>query len=128
MTQGRRIPWLALGLLAMALLLFLEVRATLAWSLVLPPCPLKLHFGVPCVTCGLTRCAIALVQGRWAEAFHWHPVAVLLGMAAPLVLVWDGWRAWKGDPYPSLPDSLPARLGVAGLLAGTWVLQLVRGI
>jgi hypothetical protein len=128
MSSGNRIPWLGLGLLAAALVLFLGARATLAWQLVLPACPLKLHLGVPCATCGLTRCLLALARGCWAEAFHWHPAAVLLGLASPLVLAWDGLRAWKGHPYPSLPDSLPARLGVAGLLAATWVLQIVRGI
>lgn len=89
---------------------------------------MKLHLGVPCITCGLTRCTLAMAQGHWREAFHWHPVGVLLALASPLVLGWDVRRAWKGNAYPPLPDSLPVRLGVAVLLAGTWLLQIVRGI
>jgi len=84
--------------------------------------------GIPCVTCGLTRCAMALSEGRWAEAFHWHPVAILLGLASPFAMGWDLRRAWRGKPCPSLPDSPAARLAVAGLLLGTWLLQIVRGI
>lgn len=128
MTGGRRIPWLALALLAAAGLLGGGAHLLNTHPVPLPPCPLKTFLGIPCATCGLTRCLLALAGGRWAEAFHWHPVAVVLGLATPLLAAWDLRRAWSGSPYPALPDSLPARLGVAALVAGTWLLQIARGI
>lgn len=89
---------------------------------------MKVRLGIPCATCGITRCLLAMSEGRWAEAFHWHPVVVLLVLAVPIVAAWDIHRAWRGRPYPSLPDSLAARLCAAALLAATWALQIVRGI
>ena len=123
-----RIPWLALGILGTALAAMVGARLLAPWPGLLPACPLKSHVGIPCPTCGLTRCVMAAAGGHWAEAFHWHPVAVMLGLISPLAIGWDLRRAWTGAGYPPLPDSLPLRLGVAGLLLGTWVLQIVRGI
>lgn len=128
MSRRDCIPWLALGFLALVLVLFAGAWAVLQWHIALPPCPVKAHLQVPCATCGLTRCILALAQGHWAEAFHWHPMAVLLGLASPLAVGWDVRRAWRGEACPPLPDSLAARLSVAGLLAGTWLLQIARGI
>ena len=125
--QGRT-PWLALGILAAVSLLLVGAWALHARLMILPTCPMKAYLGIPCATCGLTRCVLALSKGHWTEAFHWHPVAVMLGLASPLAMGWDLWRAWRGNPYPALPDSLAARLSVAGVLAGTWLLQIVRGI
>ena len=124
----RRIPWLAAGLVFLGLVLASGAWLARAWALPLPSCPLKTYLGIPCVSCGLTRCVLALSQGRWAEAFHWHPVAVALLVASPLALFWDLRRAWRGLPYPALPDSGAARMGVVGLLLATWILQIVRGI
>lgn len=128
MTGNSRVPWLALGIPALALLAAGVVQILHGARVALPPCPMKSLCGIPCVTCGLTRCAMALSEGRWAEAFHWHPVAILLGLASPFAMGWDLRRAWRGKPCPSLPDSPAARLAVAGLLLGTWLLQIVRGI
>jgi hypothetical protein len=124
----RRIPWLALGIMGTLSALFVGARLLRNCPIPLPECPLKAHLGIPCATCGLTRCVMALSQGRWAEGFHWHPVAVILGLMAPLAILWDLRRAWSGRAYPPLPESLAWRLGVAGFLAGTWLLQVVRGI
>jgi len=96
--------------------------------LVPPPCPLKAHLGIPCATCGGTRCALALVNGHLREAFHWHPVLALLGLISPLALLWDLRRAWRRDAYPPLPESRLARGAAALLLVGTWILQVARGI
>ena len=123
----RRVRWLALGAVASAL--GIRLLGLLApWLPAVPACPLKAFTGLPCATCGLTRCVLALGQGQWREAFHWHPVAV-----AALVLLlpaggWDLARAWRGRPYPPLPGGLGWRLLAAGLLLGTWALQVARGI
>lgn len=124
----RRIPWIAAALLLLAGLGELGARAVAAGRLFLPPCPVKLFTGIPCATCGLTRCTLALARGRLGEALHWHPVAVFLLFGALLAAAWDLRRAWRRDPYPALPDSDWARAGVAALLVGTWILQAARHI
>ncbi len=128
MKAGPRAPWLALALLGAAL-----ACALLAWGVATlhlqpPPCPLKNLLGIPCATCGGTRCAMALANGQLREAFHWHPVLALLGLLSPLALLWDLRRAWRGDAYPDLPESCQARVGAALLLLGTWILQVARGL
>ncbi len=127
MNQGNRIPWLALGVLVAVLLAIPAAHLTRQFP-IMPECPMKARLGIPCATCGLTRCVWALTDGRWAEAFHWHPVAVVLFTATPLAVLWDLRRAWLKIPYPPLPDSLAARMGVAVFLAGTWLLQVIRHI
>ncbi len=128
MRSAPRVPWLALSLLAGA-----GVFALLAWvldvfPLGLPPCPLKATLGIPCLTCGGTRCGLALVGGDLGEAFHWHPVLAALALVSPVGVLWDLRRAWRGDPYPELPQGRWVRIAAVLLLAGTWILQVARGI
>lgn len=61
-------------------------------------------------------------------AFHWHPLAVVIILFTPILVVWDLRRAWRGEPFPDLPDSLALRLVSAGLFLGAWALQVARGI
>ena len=123
----RRVPWIAAGTLALAL--GIRLASLLApVSGLLPGCAFKRITGAACLTCGLTRCVLALGQGRWAEAFHWHPSAVILLAALPLASVWDLHRAWRRAPYPALPAHPAFRIGVWILLLGAWALQMARGI
>jgi hypothetical protein len=94
----------------------------------LPACPFKSLTGIPCATCGLTRFFLALSDGRWLEAFHWHPVAWVLMALAPALVGWDLLRAWKGWPYPPLPEHWAPRALVGALILGTWALQIMRGM
>jgi len=124
----RRVPWIAIFVPCGALSLFLGARL-LGWLRIqLPGCPMKELLGIPCATCGLTRCVLALARGRLGEAFHWHPVGTVLLLLSPAAAFWDLKRAWDGKPSPGLPDSLASRLAVAGLFLATWILQIVRGI
>jgi len=123
-----RVPWLVLALLG-----GVAVFAVLAWvlenfSLGLPPCPLKATLGIPCLTCGGTRCGLALVGGHFREAFHWHPILAFFSLLSPLGVLWDLRRAWRGDAYPDLPQGRWVRITAVLLLAGTWILQVARGI
>ena len=123
----RRMPWFAL--VAVVAVLGIRVLALVApWLPALPPCPFKSLTGLPCATCGLTRCILALGQGQWGEAFHWHPAAVVTLECLPILGLWDLRRALAGRPYPPLPDSLALRLLAGGLLVGVWALQVARGI
>lgn len=123
-----RIPWIALaGVLAGVGALLLDAAVRLHPALAIP-CPFKAFTGIPCATCGLTRCVLALAAGRWAEAFHWHPVAGVLLALFPLAMAWDLGRAWRGSPYPPLPDHWAPRLLVGTALLGSWALQILRGM
>lgn len=124
----RRVPWITVGTLIAIPLAWLVLQLHLQGWLWLPPCPLKQITGIPCVSCGLTRCAAALAQGRLGEALHWHPVGTLGLFLLPVLAVWDGWRAIRGAAYPPLPEKDWARWVVMGALAGTWLLQASRGI
>jgi len=123
----RRVPWVALGTLVAWI--GVGLGRFLGPLLVgLPDCTFKRLTGVACATCGLTRCALALGQGHWREALHWHPAATVLAMALPLISLWDLRRAWRAEPYPSPPDSRMLRWSVWALLLGIWALQVARGI
>jgi len=123
----RRVPWLALVGLVLALGLWLA-GSLVPFAGLLPGCAFKRVTGVACATCGLTRSILALSQGHWREALHWYPALALLAAAAPVAGLWDLNRAWRGDPYPALPASRGARFGAWFLLAGIWALQVARGI
>ncbi|MDP1832059.1 MAG: DUF2752 domain-containing protein [Geothrix sp.] len=123
----KRVPWVALATLLTAL--GLRVAALLEpVSGLLPGCAFKRLTGVACATCGLTRCVMAIGRWDWREAFHWHPAAAGALALLPIVAAWDLRRAWRGDPYPELPDSRAARLSVWAILAAMWALQVARGI
>ena len=123
----RRVPWIALGAVASAL--GIRLLGLLApWLPPLPACPLKALTGIPCATCGLTRCMLALGQGRWLEAFHWHPAAVVVLALLPLAGAWDLVRALRDRPYPPLPQGRGWRFLAVALLLGVWALQVARGI
>jgi hypothetical protein len=123
----RRVPWVALSVLLAALVAwtfsFLQPVADL-----LPGCAFKHLTGYACATCGLTRCAMALGAWDWRTAFHWHPVATGFAALLPAIVVWDLRRAWRGNPFPRLPDSRAARLSVWLFLLAVWALQIARGI
>jgi 1,6-anhydro-N-acetylmuramate kinase len=95
-----------------------------------PVCPFKRLTGLPCLSCGTTRAALALLRGDLAVAFHFNPLATALGAAfaagGVLAPVWALLR-W---PVPdALPAATPVRrgLGIALLLAA-WGWQVIRGI
>jgi hypothetical protein len=123
----KRVPWLALGGLVLGFGLWAAGRLVPVAGL-FPDCAFKRVMGFSCATCGLTRCAMALGRGQWMEALYWHPAAAAVVLLWPVVAFWDLRRAWKAEPYPSLPDSRLARMSVWALLAAIWLLQLVRGI
>jgi len=123
----RRIPWVALGaLLAGAGAWASALLAPLAGQL--PGCTFKRLTGFACATCGLTRCVMALGRWDWPGAFHWHPAATCVAAFLPVLTLWDLRRAWRGDPYPRLPDSRAVRLSAWAILLAIWVMQVLRGI
>ncbi len=68
--------------------------AWLTAGLPLPRCAFHAITGCPCPTCGGTRCVLALLHGRIAEAASWNPMvftglfaAVLFSLYAAAVLL-----------------------------------------
>lgn len=58
--------------------------AWLALDLPWPRCNFRELFGIPCLTCGSTRSASALLHGDLAGAWNWNPL-VTIGMLAVAV-------------------------------------------
>jgi hypothetical protein len=128
----RRDPNRQLGLLWGAVATGLVVLAPLAPRLAtsLPACPLKSTVGIPCLTCGSTRAALALARfDPWA-AFNLNPLAT----AGWLVLVVGGliagFLALNGRPLrePSWQLSLSGRLALVLVLLANWAYLIQAGI
>lgn len=121
--------WLALPFLVVAAAgaVFATWRPEFLYRLA--RCPWRDMTGLPCPTCGGTHAAVALAGGRWGEAWAANP-AVPLGAVA--VLLWSLWAvlaafvpALRVRPRFSTAEKRATRLGVALLLAGLWIRQIV---
>jgi hypothetical protein len=103
------------------------LRLGLPW----PQCPFLAVTGYPCLTCGATRCAIALSHGNFLRAFSWNPLAfvALCGVAlfdlyaaavllarAPRLRLIDWTRAEKNA----------VRIAVIALIAVNWIYLLAH--
>lgn len=96
----------------------------------LPRCAFKALTGLPCPTCGTTRAAQAMLQGRLLDAFAVNPLAaaagatfVVGGLLAPV------WLLLRG-PVPEIPHPLPVRvrLGAVGVIVATWIYLIAAGV
>src|SRR5260370_35934300 len=61
--------WLAVSIGSLAL-----ATAWLALGLPWPRCVFHELTGLPCVTCGMTRCAIQFFHGHFLAALKWNPI------------------------------------------------------
>jgi hypothetical protein len=118
--------WLAVSVAALVV-----GAAWLALGLAWPSCPFLAVTGYPCLTCGATRCTIALAHGKFLSALSWNPLAfvalcglivfnlyalgVLVGRTARLRIV--DWTR---------PEKKVARIAVIGLLALNWIYLLAH--
>lgn len=58
-----------------------------ARGLGVPLCMLKLHFGIDCPGCGITRSLSCSVRGMWQDAWQYNPFGLpLLGVLVAVVL------------------------------------------
>jgi hypothetical protein len=98
----------------------------LALAPVLPACPFRALTGIPCLSCGTTRAAVALLHGNPLAALAVNPLATLAGVAfiggglvAPL------WALF-GLPIPQVgrptPRSLRLFLVLTLLASWAWVI------
>jgi hypothetical protein len=99
--------WIAPALLGLAALLV--VVSPVGW-----PCPVRLVFGVPCPTCGITRATRLVVHGELGAATRMHP---LVWLAVPVVVAFLAVEA--------LGYVRTGAWGASGRVRGSGVLMLV---
>lgn len=105
----------------------------LAGSLVfvtsLPPlCPLRIVFGLPCPSCGLTRATRLAIGGDFAGATHMHPLwFVVLPFVAGIAYVQITRYVWTGETT-SFGDNVFVTRAAKVLLAvliGVWIARFL---
>ena len=78
-----------------------------------PECRLNSTFGVPCPTCGGTRSLQALTEGRWGQAFQFHPL-VVVGIFTSVIWLALGIRSYYRGDKPAQIAEQNQRLKRAG--------------
>lgn len=89
-----------------------------------PQCLFHRFTGLDCPGCGMTRAAGALVHGRWAEAFRYNPVLMVLLPVLAMGGIWEmiGWL--RGRPMPfRFRMGKHLSYGLLGLVLAFWVLR-----
>lgn len=71
----------------------------------LPPCSLRLLWGIPCPSCGGTTAFAGFVHGDWAAAAQANLSALGLAIVFALMIPWSLMSAWSGRLwFVSRPD------------------------
>jgi Protein of unknown function (DUF2752) len=118
--------WLAVSVVAI-----LAGSAWLGLGLGFPRCPLLTMTGYPCLTCGATRCAIAVGHGHLFQAWFWNPLA-LVGIFG--VMLFDLYAAivlMAGLPRLRLIDwtrreKSAVRIAAVALVGVNWIYLLAH--
>jgi hypothetical protein len=122
--EERQLAWLW-GVVAVCSLLLRPFWLLLAPFA--PACPFRAITGIPCLTCGTTHAALALLNGRFGDAFAANPLAALAGIAfvggGLLAPVWATFN-WS---VPEILTPLPkwARAAMAAVLLAGWAYVIV---
>jgi hypothetical protein len=101
------------------------------WIVVAPllrPCVFRSITGVPCPTCGATRGALALLDGRLIDGLAFNPLvataAVLFVVGGVVAPIW----AWRRGSAPEISQPLPMWLRIAlvvvFLVNWAWVISM----
>ena len=96
-----------------------------------PGCPLLELTGYPCLTCGATRCAMALGHGHLLQALQWNPLAfvglgglALFDLYAAVVLL-TRWPRLRLVDW-TRAEKNAVRIGVIVLVAVNWIYLLAH--
>ena len=118
--------WLAVSVASIA-----GGAAWLALALPWPRCPFLAVTGLPCVTCGATRCTIAFLHGDFLTAWQWNPLAfvafcalIAFDLYAAIVLVGRPPRLRIVDW--TVTEKNVARIAALSLLALNWIYLLAH--
>ena len=131
----RRIPpdnfnyelvWLTLSMAAA-----IGAAMLLRFALPMLRCPFLAMTGYPCLTCGATRCAIALSHGDFSAAWLWNPLAFVALGAVALFDVYAAIVLLARSPRLRIVDWTRAeknaiRIGVVALIAANWIYLLAH--
>ena len=98
-------------------------------GLPMPRCPFLEITGYPCLTCGTTRCSIALLHGNFAGAWLWNPLAFVMVCGVALYDLYAAIVLLAGLQRLRLIDwtrteRKVARIGFIALIAVNWVYLL----
>ena len=122
------------GAMVVAALLSVGLSAAtwLRLGLPIPGCTLKHWTGLPCLTCGCTRLAQALLRGDVLEAAAWNP---LVFSALAFITVWAAastLRSLLGLPSWRLvlaaAERRTAGLAAVSVVLAGWVYLIWRGV
>lgn len=127
MTARRQLGFLW-GAVALALVALSPYAFRMAAGL--PACPVKSIAGLPCLTCGTTRAALALAAFDLPAALAVNPLAALAWIALIGGGFAAGLGALAGRPLPLVEPrpSLGLRLALGGALLGNWAYLLFAGV
>lgn len=95
----------------------------------LPPCSLRIAFGLRCPACGMTTSWALLADGRPLEALRSNVGGVFLAVTALGVIPLLGWKAWQGTRI-SHPQMVALAVVLVAALAVTmtdWVIRVMGG-
>ncbi len=126
--QGADPELLALILLAAGAV---AIGGWLAMGLGFPSCTLRSLTGIPCLTCGGTRCARALLEGDVGLALVWNPLVTVVVLAAGVFAIYAavvtafGWRRVRVWGL-SRGERRFLVIGVFGVAAANWVYLISR--
>jgi hypothetical protein len=105
-------------------LLLLGVAAALIFVTAIPPlCPMRLVFGIPCPSCGLTRATRLAIGGDFSAATAMHP---LWFVVLPYVAAVGALQLRHQLQFGQLMPRSPRWVGIVGgtvlaLLIGVWI-------
>lgn len=90
----------------------------------LAPSLLLYLFDLPAPTTGLTRSLIAVFQGDWGAAFHWHPLSIPL-----ILLFFASFFVWLRRMAGDASAVIPRWMVIAWilLLGSSWVVKCWQG-
>ena len=105
--------------------------AWLAMALPWPHCLFLATTGLPCVTCGATRSAIAFLHGDFSSALRWNPLAfvalcALIAFDLYAVIVLLGRMPRLRIVDWTIAEKNVARIMVISLVALNWVYLLAH--
>lgn len=100
-----------------------------AW---VPVCLFHRLTGIPCPTCGATRCVKALLRGDWGVAIFLQPLIAAAIMTGVLGLAYAWGVAWFGWRYPAVKLNRREKWGlgitVTAAVVANWVYLVSTGV
>ena len=139
-SHDRYLPWWIRSLaggLAIGLSTLLITAATLRPSknglgthqqLGLPPCTVRVAFGIPCPSCGMTTSWSHFMRGRWTSSIECNAGGFLLAVVTTIVIVRASIAAIHATPVSTNEVNALAVLLVCVLVVTmiAWILRITN--